>query len=65
MLHSIKALSMNSKPIIKPEWIPAAYSGIDDTAKVKPVGNVGGVPFYKRLRERNAKGSKYQLGYLR
>ena len=41
---------MDNKPIIKPEWIPAAYSGVNDKAKVLVVGNVGGVPFYKRLR---------------
>lgn len=46
---------MNNKSIIKPEWIPAAYSGVDETAKVKAVGNVDGVPFYKRLRKSNSK----------
>ncbi len=55
LLYSIKLLSMDDKPIIKPKWIPAAYSGDADKAKVAFVSNVGGVPFYKRLREKNAK----------
>ncbi|SDD80247.1 hypothetical protein SAMN05216464_102615 [Mucilaginibacter pineti] len=46
---------MNTKPIIKPEWIPAAYSGINDTVKVKPAEGIVGVPFYKRLREKGNK----------
>ena len=57
MLYSIKALGMDNKPIIKPEWIPAAYSGVNDKAKVKAVGNAGVVPFYERVRDKNAKGS--------